>query len=100
MGSALCGPGPYTHLIKARCPWCCLGEDRTTHAFREVHGGYCAPDLMCGDCGQTWNADAECLRKLTEDKRDENVERVRLMLASGLSPGPAPLPSSLADEAE
>jgi len=88
----ICGGGPYTHLVKAKCCWCCLGDDREVHAFREVFGGYEEPDLICGACGQ---GPAE---KPTEEQRDENVALVKRMGESGIKVTDWPLPSALAGE--
>jgi hypothetical protein len=94
---AICGPGPYTHLVVARCPWCCLGDDTTTHAFREVYGGYEAPDLICGACGQPWSDDAG-LAHPSESEREENIALVAGMASRGIVAGPSPLPSSVERE--
>ena len=91
-GGYVCGPGEYTHLVLAPCPWCCLGEDETVHAFREVHSGYCAPDMICGTCGQEWNGDADRLRKMREDERLEAIGRVGQMAAAGVVVGLYPKP--------
>ena len=91
----ICHPGNYSHLVMASCPWCCLGEDRTMHAFREVYGGWCAPDMICGTCGQKWTADDDSLRKMREDERLEGIGWVAQMKAAGLEVGPVPMPTAL-----
>lgn len=68
----VCGPGPYTHRVRARCPFCCLGRARTIHASREVFGGYCAPDLVCGRCGQEWSPDDARPRVVSQEQRAKN----------------------------
>jgi hypothetical protein len=90
----VCGPGGYTHLVLAHCPWCCLGDEETVNGFREVYGGYEAPDLICGTCGQYWSAEYGPV-KMTEDKRDENIGKVSAMKAAGKTVGPWPEPSAL-----
>jgi hypothetical protein len=95
--SALCGPGSYTHLVMAGCPWCCLGDDKTVHAFREVFGGYCGPDFVCGRCGQSWSGDDKRLRHPSEDKREENVALVQRMSDEGVLITKCPLPALTED---
>jgi hypothetical protein len=92
-----CEPGGYTHLVMARCPWCCLGTDEAVHAFREVHGGYSSPDMLCGQCGQAWTADDDRLRRMAEEEREANIAKVRHLKATGHEVGPTPLPSVLSE---
>lgn len=83
----VCMSGPYRKLIRAKCPHCCLGRARTIHATREVHSGYCAPDMVCGRCGLCWSDDwlyEGRLPKITSRERQENIEMVaRLKAARG-----------------
>ncbi len=90
-----CGPGAYRHLVMAACPWCCLGQAQTVHAYREVYGGWCSPDLVCGSCGQYYSEDYGVMR---EEKRDKNVEMVKEMQAVGIAVGPVPVPRALDPE--
>ena len=95
----VCGPGAYSYLVMAQCPWCCLGEDQTIHGFREVHGGYCAPDMICGSCGQYWSHDDDRpLRGTDEDLRDENLAKVEALRAAGKTVGPYPIPAALLED--
>lgn len=72
----VCYSGPYTHLVYAKCPWCCLGSARTIHAFRFVHSGWCAPDMVCGRCGQVWSYDDEGKVRRTKDhERNRRIVR-------------------------
>lgn len=68
----VCGPGGYRHLVRASCPWCCLGRATTVHATRLVHSGWCANDMVCGRCGQYWSADMDRLVGTKDEQRDEN----------------------------
>lgn len=97
----MCGPGGYTHLVMAHCPFCCLGDDTTVNGFREVYGGWEAPDLICGTCGQYWSAEYGPMGTMTEDERDENIGKVAAMKAAGAIVGDWPRPSALSymDEA-
>lgn len=95
LGGWICGPGRYTHLVLARCPWCCFEGDERPHAFREVYGGYCSPDMVCGHCGQQWTGDADALRRMSEDERDEGIALVREMAKAGVVVGDFPRPSAL-----
>ena len=88
----ICGPGRYSHLVMARCPWCCLGNDESIHATRLVYGGYCAPDMLCGSCGQYWTADHDRLPKMSEDDRSKNILTINAMERSGIKIGPFPIP--------
>lgn len=93
----ICAAGEFTHLVEARCPWCCLGDDVVVAAFREIFGGYEAPDLVCGTCGQFWNPNPDYpLRKITEEQRDEHIALVRGMRENGIAvEQQGPLPSAL-----
>lgn len=73
----LCAPGAYRLLRRAQCPHCCLGNARTIHAWREVHSGYVAPDMVCGRCGQYWTADHDRVPKVSSRERGENIRMVR-----------------------
>jgi len=91
-----CGPGGYSHLVMASCPFCCLGDDQQIHAFREVHSGYSAPDLICGSCGQYHSEDFEGDNpKMSEDQREENKAKVADMQARGIAVGDWPSASIL-----
>ena len=71
----VCMPGAYRELVRAACPHCCLGRARTIHATREVHSGYCAPDMICGRCGQFWSYDwlmEGRLPRMATGEREEN----------------------------
>ena len=72
----LCAPGAYRLLRRAACPHCCVGNARTIHAWREVHSGYVAPDMVCGRCGQYWTYDHDRLPKVSQRERDKNVAMV------------------------
>jgi len=93
----VCSLGPYSHLVEAHCPWCCLGDEVRVVAFREVFGGYESPDLVCGSCGQSWSPDYGP-RKMSEERREEGVALVAEMLARGIVVGPSPSPSVLSEE--
>lgn len=86
----ICGPGPYRNLVEAWCPWCCFEGDLRVHAMRQVYSGWCAPDMICGTCGQKWTGDDDRLRPMKEDKRDENVAFVAALVASGIVVGEWP----------
>jgi len=91
-GGVICVPGDYTHLVMESCPWCCLGDDKTVHAVRIVHSGYCAPDMICGTCGQRWSADDDRrLRAGREDERLEAIGIVAQMQAAGVEVSRYPL---------
>jgi len=85
----LCGPGEYHSLRRASCPHCCIGNARTVHAWREVHSGYCAPDMLCGRCGQYWTFDHDRLPRMTQRDRASNIsvvdglKRIRAASAPG-----------------
>lgn len=92
----LCGPGGYKHLVMAKCPWCCLGQETRVHAFREVFGGWESPDLLCGECGQYHTDDHA--PKLKDEDREENKAKVQALQDAGVQVGPWPMPSAFADE--
>ena len=75
----VCGPGEYSHLVRACCPWCCLWPAKTIHGTRLVHGGYCAPDMICGRCGQYWTAEDAGRQPTDSDSRKRNCATVRAM---------------------
>jgi hypothetical protein len=84
----VCGPGPYTRLAWAWCPWCCgdaFPEALRVHAWRQVFSGYCAPDLVCGACGQYHCPDEDRLHRMREAERDENIELVRKLVEARTS---------------
>ena len=83
----ICVPSRYRQTRRAPCPHCCVGNARTIHAWREVHSGYCAPDMVCGRCGQYWTFDHDRLPKMSQQERAENIEIVRA-LKRAPAPGP------------
>src|SRR3972149_5863941 len=88
-GGFICGGGSYTHLVKAKCPGCCLKKEQTVNALREVFGGWEAPDLICGSCGQYWNAEYG-ERKTSDEKREEGKALVAEISRSGIRVGDWP----------
>lgn len=68
-------------LTRAFCPWCCCMEGETVAAAsREVYGGYCAPDLICGECGHYWNLEADDPFKNTPDeRREKNIATIKAL---------------------
>lgn len=66
---------------RAFCPWCCCMEGETVPAAsREVYGGYCAPDMICGECGHRWSWDMNDPRRDTPDeKREANIATVKAL---------------------
>lgn len=83
----LCVPSRYRQTRRAPCPHCCVGNARTIHAWREVHSGYCAPDMVCGRCGQYWTFDHDRLPKMSQRERAENIEIVRALRSAPGAPG-------------
>ncbi len=93
----ICGPGAYSHLVRASCPWCCLGRATTVHATRLVHSGYCAPDMVCGRCGQYWSDDDDSSRRPSEDEREKHIAIIQTLKRAGVKVGPPPIPLDLTE---
>jgi len=69
-GIVVCTGSPWRPALDVECPWCL---EKRRCLCSEVHGGWCAPDFICGTCGSFWNAEQERPIKMTEAERDENV---------------------------
>ena len=81
----VCLAGRFTRLMRAECPHCCLRPAKTIHAWREVHSGYCAPDMICGRCGQFWSYDwlmEGRLPRMATGEREENRTIVAALKAN------------------
>jgi len=68
--------GPWVPR-KANCPWCCVKGETTPHLSREVFGGYCAPDMICAECGHRWNAEGRWWVDTPDEDRAANREMYR-----------------------
>lgn len=91
----VCGvSGSYTHLVKARCPWCCVATARTIHGVRLVSDGWVAPDMACGRCGQYWTYDDDrtFTRRTSKVEQRENRAAVKLLKLKGKKAGRMPRP--------
>lgn len=86
----LCVPSSYRQTQRAPCLHCCVGNARTIHAWREVHSGYCAPDMICGRCGQYWTFDHGRPPKMSQRERAENIAIVRALRAAPTPPDEEP----------
>jgi hypothetical protein len=75
---------------KARvaCAWCVprLADGNPAEPRRrwplglivDIFGGYCGADMICGRCGFYWSSDDNRpLRDLADEKRQQNIARVR-----------------------
>jgi hypothetical protein len=62
----------------APCPWCSLpGTRPPLQLITEVHGGYCAPDFVCGRCGYEWNPEHDGRwRDQPDAQRQANIRKV------------------------
>ena len=80
----VCGPGSYRHLVEVSCPWCCLGTERTVCAVRTVFGGWCGFDFVCGSCGFAGSSEMDREPRISEERRDQNIEMVRGMQSAGI----------------
>ena len=84
MGTAIvCDGRGETEKRRAPCPWCCVVKnERYQKPFplmliTEIHSGYCAPDYVCGRCGQQGNYEEDRPRRIGDTRREENKKRVR-----------------------
>jgi hypothetical protein len=89
IGNAIvCDGRGKTTRRHAPCPWCCVAVEGVypkpwpLMLITEIHSGYCAPDYVCGRCGQDGNYEEEKLRRVPDARREENKKRVRLFGAA------------------